>query len=51
MHKMLTRLEQSFTESAEKLNDRFPEQDREELSQAIEVNYEKIRLIILYSLT
>jgi len=47
MHKMLIRLEPSFTESAEKLNDRFSEQDREELSEAIEANYEKIRLIML----
>ena len=47
MHKMLIRLEQSFIESAEKLNDRFSEQDREELSQAIETNYEKIRSIML----
>src|SRR3989441_9811012 len=47
MHNMLIRLEQSFTESAEKLNDRFSEQDREELSEAIEANYEKIRLIML----
>ncbi len=46
-HKMLIRLEQSFVESAEKLNDRFSEQDREELSEAIEANYEKIRLIML----
>jgi hypothetical protein len=44
---MLIRLEQSFIESAEKLKDRFSEQDREELSQAIEANYEKIRLIML----
>src|SRR6187397_3534912 len=44
---MLVRLEQSFIESAEKLNDRFSEQDREELSEAIEANYEKIRLIML----
>jgi hypothetical protein len=44
---MLVRLEQSFIESAEKINDRFSEQDREELSEAIEANYEKIRLIIL----
>ena len=29
------------------LNDRFSEQEREELSQAIEANYEKIRLIML----
>ena len=29
-HKMLIRLEQSFVESAEKLNDRFSEQDMEE---------------------
>jgi PBP1b-binding outer membrane lipoprotein LpoB len=43
---MLVRLEQSFIESAEKLNDRFSEQDREELSEAIEANYEKIRLIV-----
>ncbi|MGC1930405.1 MAG: hypothetical protein WA667_15650 [Candidatus Nitrosopolaris sp.] len=47
MHKMLIRLEQSFIESAEKLNDRFSEQDREDLSQAIEANYEKLRLIML----
>jgi hypothetical protein len=47
MHNMLIRLEQSFVESAEKLNDRFSEQDREEISQAIEANYEKIRLIML----
>ena len=47
MHNMLIRLEQSFTESAEKLNDSFSEQDREELSEAIEANYEKIRLIML----
>jgi hypothetical protein len=33
---MLIRLEHSFVESAEKLNDRFSEQDREEISQAIE---------------
>ena len=44
---MLIRLEQSFVESAEKLNDRFSEQDREELSQAIGANYEKIRSIML----
>jgi hypothetical protein len=44
---MLIRLEQPFIESAEKLKDRFSEQDREELSQAIEANYEKIRLIML----
>jgi len=47
MHNMLIRLEQSFIESAEKLNDRFSEQDKEELSEAIEANYEKIRLIML----
>lgn len=47
MHNMLIRLEQSFTESAEKLNDRFSEQDKQELSEAIEANYEKIRLIML----
>ena len=47
MDKMLIRLEQSFIESADKLKDRFSEQDREELSQAIEANYEKIRLIML----
>ena len=47
MDKMLIRLEQSFIESAEKLNDRFSEQDMEGLSQAIEANYEKIRLIML----
>ena len=46
-HKMLIRLEQSFVESAEKLNDRFSEQDMEELSHAIQANYEKIRLIML----
>lgn len=46
-HKMLIRLEQSFVESAEKLNDRFSEQDMEELSQAIQANYEEIRLIML----
>jgi hypothetical protein len=45
---MLIRLEQSFIESVEKLNDKFSEQDREELSQAIEGNYEKIRLIMLH---
>ena len=44
---MLNRLEQSFIESAEKLNDRFSDQDMKELSQAIESNYEKIRLIML----
>ena len=44
---MLIRLEQPFIESAEKLKDRFSEQDREDLSQAIEANYEKIRLIML----
>jgi hypothetical protein len=44
---MLVRLEQSFIESAEKINDRFSEQDRKELSEAIEANYEKIRLIML----
>ena len=44
---MLVRLEQSFIESAEKINDRFSEQDRDELSEAIEANYEKIRLIML----
>jgi hypothetical protein len=44
---MLIRLEQSFIESAEKLNDRFSDQDREELSQTIEANYQKIRLIML----
>jgi hypothetical protein len=47
MDRMLIRLEQPFIESAEKLKDRFSEQDREELSQAIEANYEKIRLIML----
>ena len=47
MDKMLIRLEQSFIESAEKLNDRFSDQDMEELYQAIEANYEKIRLIML----
>jgi hypothetical protein len=35
---MLVRLEHSFIESAEKINDRFSEQDREELSEAIEAN-------------
>jgi hypothetical protein len=44
---MLIRLEQPFIQSAEKLKDRFSEQDREELSQAIEANYERIRLIML----
>jgi hypothetical protein len=44
---MLIRLEQSFIELAEKLNDRFSDQDREELSQTIEANYKKIRLIML----
>ena len=43
---MLIWLEQSFFESAEKLNDKFSDQDREELSQMIEANYEKIRLIM-----
>jgi hypothetical protein len=43
---MLIWLEQSFIESAEKLNDKFSDQDREELSQMIEANYEKIRLIM-----
>ena len=43
---MLIRLEQSFIESVEKLNDKLSEQDREELSQAVEANYEKIRIII-----
>ena len=33
VHKMLIRLEQSFIQSVEKLNDKFSEQDREELSQ------------------
>ena len=47
MHNMLIRLEPSFTESAEKLNDRFSEQDRAELSEAITANYQKIRLIML----
>ena len=47
MDKMLIRLEQSFIESAEKLNERFSEQDRVDLSQVIEANYEKIRLIML----
>jgi hypothetical protein len=47
MDRMLIRLEPSFIESAEKLNERLSEQDRAELSQAIEANYEKIRLIIL----
>jgi len=35
-----------FIESAEKLNERFSDQDRKELSQMIEANYEKIRLIM-----
>ena len=43
---MLIWLEQSFIESAEKLNERFSDQDRKELSQMIEANYEKIRLIM-----
>jgi hypothetical protein len=43
---MLIWLEQSFIESAEKLNDKFSDQDREELSQMIEANYQKIRLIM-----
>jgi len=43
---MLIRLEQSFIESVEKLTDKLSEQDKEELSQAIQANYEKIRLII-----
>jgi len=43
---MLIWLEQSFIESAEKLNDKFSDQDREELLQMIEANYEKIRLIM-----
>ena len=47
MDKMLIRLEQSFIESAEKLNERFSEQDRVDLSQVMEANYEKIRLIML----
>jgi hypothetical protein len=47
MDKMLIRLEQSFIESAQKLNERFSQQDRVELSQALEANYEKIRLVIL----
>lgn len=41
---MLIWLEQSFIESTEKLNDRFSDQDRKELSQTIEANYEKLRL-------
>ena len=36
---MLIRLEQSFIESAEKLNERFSEQDRVDLSQVMEANY------------
>jgi hypothetical protein len=47
MDKMLIRLEPSFIESAEKLNERFSEQDRAELSQAIEANYEKIMSIMI----
>ena len=43
---MLIWLDQSFIESAEKLNDKFSDQDREALSQMIEANYEKIRLIM-----
>ena len=45
--KMLIRLEQSFIELAQKVHDRFSEQDRQELSQAIEANYEKVRLVML----
>src|SRR6478609_6084920 len=45
--KMLIRLEQSFIELAQKVNGRFSEQDRQELSQAIEAKYEKIRLVML----
>lgn len=44
---MLIMLEQSFIESTEKLKDRFSDQDREELSQTIKANYEKLRLIML----
>ena len=44
---MLIWLEQSFIDSAEKLNERFSDQERKELSQMIEANYEKIRLIML----
>jgi ferric iron reductase protein FhuF len=44
---MLIRLELSFIESAEKLNERFSEQDRAELSQAVEANHQKIRLMML----
>jgi hypothetical protein len=44
---MLIRLERSFIESAEKLNERFSEQDRAELSQAVEANHQKIRLTML----
>lgn len=44
---MLIRLEQSFIELAQKVHDRFSEQDRQELSQAIEANYEKVRLVML----
>jgi hypothetical protein len=44
---MLIRLQPSFIETTEKINDKFSEQDREDLSEAIEANYEKIRLIIL----
>jgi hypothetical protein len=47
VHKMLIRLEQSFIELAQKVHDRFSEQDRQELSQAIEANYEKVRLVML----
>src|SRR5215831_8193828 len=43
---MLIWLEQSFIDSAEKLNERFSDQERKELSQMIEANYEKIRLIM-----
>jgi hypothetical protein len=44
---MLIRLEHSFIDSVEKLNDGFSEQEREELPQAIEAKYEKIRQIML----
>jgi PBP1b-binding outer membrane lipoprotein LpoB len=44
---MLIRLQPSFIETTEKINDKFSEQDREDLSEAIEANYENIRLIML----
>ena len=47
VRKMLIRLQPSFIELTDKTNDRFSEQDRQELAQAIEANYEKIRLVML----